>query len=130
MKRAILLVDHGSRRAEANAQLEELAERVRQRAPGRAVHVAHMELAEPTIADGIGACVAGGAEEIVVHPYFLGPGSHTSRDIPQLVEAAAQQHPSVRIRISAPLGFHEKLVDIVLERIAQLDEATGGPPPR
>ena len=37
MKRAVLLVDHGSRRPEANAQLEALAERVRERLPDRYV---------------------------------------------------------------------------------------------
>ncbi len=123
MTRAILLVDHGSRRPEANRVVEVLAEALRGRAPKQVVRVAHLELAEPDIGAGIDACVAAGADQIDVHPYVLGPGNHTSRDIPRLVEAAARLHPGVRVRISAPLGFHEKLVDIVLERIAQLDEA-------
>ena len=37
MKRGILLVDHGSRRPEANAQLEALAERLRRRVPDAVV---------------------------------------------------------------------------------------------
>ncbi len=130
MTRAILLVDHGSRRTEANRVVEALAEALRGRAPEQVVRVAHLELAEPDFGAGVDACVAAGADQIDVHPYFLGPGNHSSRDIPRLVEAAAQRHPGVRIRISAPLGFHEKLVDIVLERIAQLDEAPEARPPR
>ncbi len=117
MTRAILLVDHGSRRPEANAQLEALAERVRARAGGRIVEFAHMELAPPDIGAGIDACVAGGAAEIVVHPYFLGPGRHTRDDIPRLVREAAARHPGVRVTVSEPLGLHEKLVDVVLERV-------------
>ena len=74
MSRAILLVDHGSRRPAANALLEDIATKLRERVPDRVVQVAHMELAEPSIADGIAACVAAGAREIVVHPYFLAPG--------------------------------------------------------
>ena len=119
MKPAILRVDHGSRRPEANAQLVALAERIRARVGDRFVAVAHMELAEPSIAHGIGSCVAAGANEIVVHPFFLGPGSHTTHDIPRLVADAAALHPGVRARVGPPLGLDEKLVDLVLERIEE-----------
>jgi sirohydrochlorin ferrochelatase len=115
--RAILLVDHGSRRAEANALLEAVAADVRRRLPERIVQIAHMEIAEPTIAQGIAACAEAGAREVVIHPFFLGPGNHTSKSIPQLVEAALQRHPDLHATISDPLGPHPKLVDVILERI-------------
>jgi sirohydrochlorin ferrochelatase len=115
--RAILLVDHGSRRAEANALLETVAADVRRRLPDRVVRIAHMEIADPTVAQGIAACAEAGAREIVIHPFFLGPGNHTSNSIPQLVEAALEQHPDLRVTISDPLGPHPKLVDVILERI-------------
>ncbi len=120
MKRAILLVDHGSRRAAANDLLDQLARQVRQRVPDRIVEIAHMDLAAPSIADGIAACVAAGANEIVVHPYFLGTGRHTSETIPNLVEGAARPHRNLAVRITPPLGIHPKLVDVVLQRV---DEA-------
>jgi sirohydrochlorin ferrochelatase len=119
VKQAILLVDHGSRRPEANALLAAVAERVAERAPDVIVGFAHMELAEPDVAAGISACVAAGAGAVVVHPYFLGPGSHTTDDIPRLVGEAAKAHPAVDIRVSAPLGLHPKLVDVVLDRVAE-----------
>jgi sirohydrochlorin ferrochelatase len=115
--RAILLVDHGSRRAEANAVLEQVAERVRRRRPGWIVRAAHMELAAPTLAEAFDACVAEGAAEIVVHPYFLAPGRHSSDDIPRLVAEASRRHPRVRVRISEPLGVHDRVIDAVLDRI-------------
>ena len=37
--------------------------------------------------------------------------------IPALVSEAQQRHPHVAIRITAHLGLHEKLVEVVLERI-------------
>ena len=119
MKRAILLVDHGSRRPEANALLETVAEWVAERVPDVIVRCAHMDLAEPDIAAGIAACAADGADAIVVHPYFLGPGNHTTDDIPRLVHAAAAAHPGVDVRVSPPLGLHPKLVDVVLDRVAE-----------
>jgi len=121
MKRAILLVDHGSRRAEANALLEEIADQIRERAAESIVEVAHLEIAKPGIAEGIEACVQKGATRIVVHPFFLGPGRHTSEDIPAQVARAAQRHPSVRIRISEPLGNHAALIDVILDRVSDAD---------
>jgi sirohydrochlorin ferrochelatase len=117
VKPAILLVDHGSRRPEANAQLEALARAIRAREPERCVAIAHMDLAEPSIAAGLAACADAGATEVIVHPYFLGPGNHTTQDIPRLVEEACRRHSELNVRISAPLGLHERIVDVVLERI-------------
>lgn len=116
--RAILLVDHGSREPEANAVLEAVAARLRLRLPDRIVMFAHMELAPPTLAEAFDACVAAGAREIVVHPYFLAPGRHSTRDIPALVEAARARHPGVAVRVTAPLGVHEGLVDAIVARIS------------
>jgi sirohydrochlorin ferrochelatase len=123
---AILLVDHGSRHPGANESLEQVAELLRRRVPGRIVRVAHMELAPPSIRDAIDACVADGAREIVVHPYFLAPGRHSTCDIPSLVGAAARRHPEVSIRVSEPLGAHEGLVEVILARV----DAAASPAPR
>jgi sirohydrochlorin ferrochelatase len=119
--RAILLVDHGSRRAEANEQLDGIADRLRERVPESIVEVAHLEIALPDIAQGIDGCVKKGATEIIVHPYFLGPGRHTSEDIPAQVESAGANHPGVRIRISEPLGGHPSLIDVILDRVSVID---------
>lgn len=114
---AVVLVDHGSRVAEANAVLEEVAALLRQRAPGRIVETAHLELAPPTLAEALERCVAAGAVEIVVLPYFLAPGAHAARDIPAQASAAAARHPGVRVRVAEPLGAHEGIVDVIVARV-------------
>ena len=117
MKRAILIVDHGSKRAEANAALEEVAALVRRALPGAIVRHAHMDLAAPDLAEAFAACVAEGAEEVVIHPYFLGPGNHTTHDIPRLAADAAARHPGVAVRITDPLGVHPKIGEVIVDRI-------------
>jgi sirohydrochlorin ferrochelatase len=117
VKRGILIVDHGSREPGAHAQLEAVAARVRARVPDRVVLVAHMELQGPSIAEGLAACAAAGVEDLVVHPYFLAAGRHATHDVPRLVREAASRHPALRVRVSEPLGLHDKLVDVVLERV-------------
>ena len=121
VRRAILLVDHGSKREEANRQLDRLAAAVREKSPSEIVEFAHMEIAAPSIADGIARCVDGGAELIVVHPFFLGPGRHTQQSIPELVAAAATHHPGIEIRISEPFGAHPGLIDSVLDWLREVD---------
>ena len=116
MRTALLIVDHGSRREEANQMLHGIADILRQKRPHLIVQIAHMELAEPTIGQGIAACVREGATEIVVHPYMLSPGRHATQDIPRMATEVAAEHPGVTIRVTAPLGLHEKLGEVVLLR--------------
>lgn len=121
-RQAILLVDHGSRRDEANRVLAEVAELLRRIAPEYHVEIAHLELAEPTIAQAFEACVAAGAREIIVHPYMLAPGRHAAADIPKLARAAAKQHPEIAWRVTAPLGVDAALAEIVLRRVREPSE--------
>jgi len=115
MTRAILLVDHGSRRPDANEALECVARMVQHQA-GDAVLVrfAHMELAEPDLPAALEACVAAGAMEVVVQPYMLSPGRHATEDIPRITREAAARHPSVRVQIGEPLGVHPLLGNLIL----------------
>jgi sirohydrochlorin ferrochelatase len=61
MSRAIIIVDHGSRRDAANRMLEDVAGVLRGMTADR-VYASHMELAEPTIAQAFNAAVADGAD--------------------------------------------------------------------
>jgi sirohydrochlorin ferrochelatase len=114
VSRALLIVDHGSRQPEAHEHLESIAREVRRRAPGLLVHVAHLELAEPSLGRGIDACVADGAREIAVHPLFLLPGRHLTRDVPAELERAAAAHPGVEIRLTEALGTSTALAEAIL----------------
>jgi sirohydrochlorin ferrochelatase len=122
MKRALLIVDHGSSREESNLLVREIARMMQRRFDLGIVHYAHMERGEPTIEQGFDACVAEGAEEVIVQPYFLAPGRHVTIDIPHLVKNAANRHPGVAFRITEPLGIHPKLGEVILDRIAQAED--------
>ncbi|MEX2214716.1 MAG: CbiX/SirB N-terminal domain-containing protein [Phycisphaeraceae bacterium] len=123
---AIIVVDHGSKRSESNAMLEEFVQRFREFTSYRIVEPAHMELAQPTISQAFDRCVAQGATRVVVMPYFLLPGRHWSADIPSLTAAAAAKHVGVEFLVTAPIGLHPLMRDIVQSRIDHcLKHATG-----
>jgi len=104
--RHLLIVAHGSRRLASNEEVRRLAERVRDlRSPGiDHVESAFLELAEPDIPAGLDRCVALGAREIVLFPYFLAVGTHVAEDIPEVVAAFRARHPDVAVRVTGHLG--------------------------
>ena len=115
-KVALLLVDHGSRFQEANDMLADVATMVKRISGLDCVYYAHMELAEPTIEQGFATCVREGATAVVVHPYFLSPGRHSTSDIPRMVTEAAKAFPGIQYYVTEPLGLHTKIGEVVLER--------------
>lgn len=120
---AILLIAHGSRRAEANADLEHVAGALRRRADAPFVQCSYLELASPTIEEGGAACVERGATEMVMLPYFLSPGIHVREDLITARAALSERFPGVVFRLAEPLGRHPMLLTIVEERIREANAA-------
>ncbi|OMO59231.1 Cobalamin (vitamin B12) biosynthesis CbiX [Corchorus capsularis] len=116
-KDGVIIVDHGSRRRESNLMLNDFVAMFREKTRYPIVEPAHMELAEPSIKDAFGLCVQQGANRVIVSPFFLFPGRHWYQDIPALTADAAKYHPGISYLITAPLGLHELLVDVVNDRI-------------
>ena len=121
----VLVVGHGSRRAEANEDVRETARRIAELGDFARVEPAFLELEHPNISEGFTRLVERGAREVVVHPYFLSPGRHTRGDIPVEVKEAAAKHPEIGYRIGAPLSAHHLVIAASVERIREA--ITGGP---
>ena len=121
MTTGIIIVDHGSRMAESNQLLESVAAAFASRFATRflIVEPAHMELAQPTIADAYAKCVQRGAAHITVVPYFLGPGKHWTKDIPALAAAAAIAHPGTTFNVTACLGCDDALLNLLARRVEE-----------
>ncbi|AEE32521.1 sirohydrochlorin ferrochelatase B [Arabidopsis thaliana] len=113
----IIIVDHGSRRRESNLMLEEFVKMFKEKTGYPIVEPAHMELAEPSIKDAFSLCVQQGAKRVVVSPFFLFPGRHWHTDIPSLTADAAKEFSGISYLITAPLGPHNLLLDVVNDRI-------------
>lgn len=115
--KGILIIDHGSVKDAANHMLECVGELVQRMAgDGVIVRIAHMELAAPTVAEGFAACVAAGATEIVVFPYMLSPGKHSTRDIPRMVAEISANHPGISVQVTTAFGVNEQLAAVVLSK--------------
>jgi sirohydrochlorin ferrochelatase len=125
--KALLLIAHGSRRAEANADLEHVAAAMRTRNRFALVQVSYLELAEPTIPTAGASCVERGATDITLMPYFLSPGVHVRDDLEEFLGQFREQFPAVTFRLAEPLGRHPKLLDIVEQRVEEAEFAAPSP---
>jgi sirohydrochlorin ferrochelatase len=113
---ALLLIAHGSRRPEANADLEYVAADMRRRNLFAFVQCSFLELAEPNIHTGGVKCVEAGAKSVVLLPYFLSPGVHVREDLTEARDQLAADFPHVRFTLAAPLAGHPKLLEAVADR--------------
>jgi sirohydrochlorin ferrochelatase len=113
---AVLLMAHGSRRPEANADLQALAAEVRQ-AGYRVVEISFLELAPPDIPTGGRACVQPGIERVLMLPYFLSAGVHVVQDLESHRAALTTEFPQVDFLLCPPLGRHPLMLEIVLDRL-------------
>jgi sirohydrochlorin ferrochelatase len=125
----VIIVDHGSSRPESNDMLLHFVEMFRQHSRYQIVEPAHMELAEPSIRTAFARCVHRGAQRVVVSPYFLLPGKHWYKDIPALTAEAARHFPGVPHMVTAPIGLHPMMAQVIESRIDHcLEHAAGRAP--
>jgi sirohydrochlorin ferrochelatase len=121
-KTALLLIAHGSREVEANADLYYVVEAMRRRGPYPIVEASFLELAEPSGEQAAARCVEQGAERVIILPYFLSAGVHVQRDLADLCHTLAARFPRVEFRLASPLGRHPLLIDVVADRARQAEE--------
>jgi sirohydrochlorin ferrochelatase len=121
MSVGIIIVDHGSRSTQSNLLLHDVVVCFAQMFVDRypIVEPAHMELAEPSIAAAYARCVERGADQILICPFFLGPGKHWQSDIPRLAAEAAAASTVKEHRITAPLGLDDLMLRLIEKRIRQ-----------
>tara|TARA_B100000586_G_C19991085_1_gene376306 strand:- start:255 stop:617 length:363 start_codon:yes stop_codon:yes gene_type:complete len=115
-KKALLIIDHGSRKKGANHMLFDIVKLARSQRPHIIIYGAHMELAEPNIQQGVEWCINHGATHIIAHPYMLSPGRHAIEDIPRMVKESLSKHPEISYTVTPPLGVDLEMISLIMKR--------------
>ncbi len=123
VKTAVLLIGHGSRDEQGNAEFLRFVEELRERMAGQMMVGCFLEFAKPDIAAGIATCVALGATRIVAVPMILLAASHVKLEIPEFLDEARKLYPSLDIVYGCNIGLHERLLDLLVERFQEADTA-------
>jgi len=114
---ALLLVAHGSRRQQSNDEITALADKLRDSCHEdfKIVYPGFLELATPSIPEGIESCINDGASQVTILPYFLNSGRHVVEDVPDIVAAAKARHPDVNIIVAPHIGASSLMVELLVE---------------
>jgi sirohydrochlorin cobaltochelatase len=118
---AIVLFGHGARDPEWARPLERLRELVLARHPGLDVRLAFLEFMQPGLADALEAAAAQGASSVRVVPVFLAQGGHVKRDVPEILAAVRQKHPSLKIELTTALGETAAVLAAMAEEVLRPD---------
>lgn len=123
----ILVVGHGSREPGSNPPLLGLCREVELTLRGTPVQPCYLELAHPTIDEGLTALFRRGVTRTIVVPLLLTAGRHVRHDIPSLVGRSLARLSNMFVCFTEHLGSHPQMVAIADSRLA---EALDGLPAR
>lgn len=115
--KAVLFISHGSRLPQTAEEIRAFVLRLKERTHVPIFEFAFLDVAHPTIPEGIDVCAKKGATEIIVLLNFLNAGRHVDEDIPRIVAAAQKKYPRIIFHITEPLGQHSRIADLFLDMI-------------
>jgi len=115
----VLYVSHGSRVKEATDEAKTFIHSVMEQVDAELQEICFLELAEPTVEQGITALVNKGAASIAVIPVLLLGAGHYYQDIPQEVRRVREQHPAISFTYGEPLGVQDRFTEVLQERMSE-----------
>jgi sirohydrochlorin cobaltochelatase len=118
---ALLLVGHGSRDPDGQREFLAFAAKIQRTAGERPVVPCFLELAEPTIAQGLARCLELGYRDIAAVPVLLFAARHNKHDVPAEFDHVRQRHPDLRISYGRHFGITTEVVDGLHTLIAQAE---------
>ena len=115
---AVVLVGHGSRFPDFDSPLKKIRRTLLKEARFKEVRLAYLEINSPSIPEAVRRCVENGAKQVNILPYFVLGGNHVEKHIPKIVADIQKEHKkNARIFLCSYLGFHEKIAEVVKERL-------------
>ncbi|HKI16876.1 MAG TPA: precorrin-8X methylmutase [Isosphaeraceae bacterium] len=116
----ILIISHGSPRAEANQGFESMVARVASRLQGNRILPAFFSITRPDIPDQVAALVSQGINRILLLPHFLYSGQHVTVDIPALLDECRRRFPHIVLELLPTLENDPALEDLLVERLTPM----------
>src|ERR1700742_1565785 len=115
--RAVLLMAHGSRDAEARAEYRRIHAALVERLAPNPVVFSVLEFPGedglPSIQEGWQRCLDAGAQRVIALPFFLSPPAHVREALPAELRAARKSDRWTAVDFLPPLGPADELLDAV-----------------
>ncbi len=114
MKKAVLLVGHGSRDPEGNKEFEAFTRQAKMR-------YCMLDYVEPSLSTALSLLSAEGITDLAIIPYFLFAGGHVKNDIPNIIHSARSLYPKMAIYLGQHLGLEKALLEVCAERLGETE---------
>jgi sirohydrochlorin ferrochelatase len=114
LKKALLIIDRGSREPEVREELEGISSIAKTKGGYYYVNYCFLEVLPPFIEEGIKKCQENGVDVITVIPYFLYPGMKLKDSVRQSARICKIQ--KLNLVIAKPLSYHPMMTQLVIDR--------------
>lgn len=124
MKKASVLLAHGSSDARWLAPFTDLQQNIRRQLAGDTpLALAFMELAQPSLEFVVRDLRHQGYEHIDILPLFFAAGRHLRQDVPSMLQQLEQQlgdeNLPCRLNLHSPIGQEPEIVDAISQLIVR-----------
>ncbi|MGF1536740.1 MAG: sirohydrochlorin chelatase [Elainellaceae cyanobacterium] len=127
LRRPVLLIGHGSRSDRGRQDVLDFAAAYQDLDRSRPVVPCFLELTEPTIQQGVDACVKQGYTDLSALPVLLFAARHNKFDVTNELDRARQRHPKVTFHYGRHFGITPTILELWRSRLAELDTPTWNP---
>lgn len=117
----VLIIGHGSKDPNAQRSLDYVVEGLR--GSYRNVSRCWLEIEQPDIAAGIRRCREDSPRTLVIVFYFLHEGAHVKTDVNNDLLPALEEAGLQGALVTRHLGADQKMIDLVLERAREVEDA-------
>jgi sirohydrochlorin ferrochelatase len=122
MLTALIVLGHGSKVKEATDNLAAITALVREKSSYHRVEYASLQFSAPGLSEVVGELAHAGVKRIFIAPYLLATGQHVMVDIPAELDLLRHKYSELELYLAAPLGVDHRLADLVLDRVAELEQ--------
>ncbi|HEY7733988.1 MAG TPA: CbiX/SirB N-terminal domain-containing protein [Nitrososphaera sp.] len=123
MRRALLLVDRGSREPEVRQELDEICAIAKNLGGYDYANYCFLEVLPPYIPEGIGGCIENRADCITLMPYFLYPGMKLKDTVKKSAQIGRER--KLKIAITKPLCYHPMMTGLIVDRVTEAKQKNG-----
>jgi len=117
----VLIIGHGSKDPNAQMSMDYVVDGLKE--SYRNVNRCWLEIEQPDIAEGIKVCEENKPEVLIIVFYFLHEGAHVKTDINNDLLPALKKSSITNIYITKHLGTDEKMIDLIIERAKEVENA-------
>jgi precorrin-8X/cobalt-precorrin-8 methylmutase len=118
MRKALLIIDRGSKEWEVQDELFKISNRAKEKGGYIYSNFCFLEVIPPYIDEGIRNCLNENVDLITVMPYFLYPGMKLKDAVKRT--AAISKEKGVKLVITKPLCYSEILTFVIMDRLFKL----------